>query len=937
MSPDEDRPQTAAGRPATDTAAAGRTRNTGAGAGEPTDWAAMATADVIAALETSPAGLTADEAARRLQTYGRNRLAAAVKRGPLKRFLAQFNNLLIYVLLAAAALAALIGHAIDALVILAVVAVNTAIGFVQEGKAEDALAAIRGMIDPEATVRRDGRKTRVPAEAVVPGDLVLIEAGDRVPADLRLVRAKTLKLDEAALTGESVPVDKQTEAIEAKSALGDRSSMAFSGTFVAAGQGAGVVVATATMTELGRISGMLSEVVELKTPLIRQMDQFARQITLAVMAAAVLVFLVALFVQGFALVEGFMAVVGLFVAAIPEGLPAVMTVTLAIGVQRMAGRKAIIRRLPAVETLGAVSVICSDKTGTLTRNEMTVRSIATETGIIEVGGTGYAPEGSFERAGRPIDPAVDPLLDALLEVAILCNDAEIKEQDGQWQAVGDPMEAALTALAMKAGHDPTERREAQARLDEIPFDSAHSFMATLHHGRTGHAGQEGHTILVKGAPERLIAMAGEVLGEAGPAPIDREAWLERVGALAARGERVLGFAAKRVGADHNGLDHGHLEEGLVLLGLMGFIDPPRQEAIEAVAACKIAGIRVVMITGDHALTAQAIARQLGLAADPHVLTGRELEAMDDAALKRAALQTQVFARTTPEHKLRLVEALQSAGLTVAMTGDGVNDAPALKRANVGVAMGRKGTEAAKEASEMVLADDNFASIVAAVREGRTVYDNLKKTILFLLPINGGESMTIVFAILAGLELPITPVQILWVNMVSSVALAMVLAFEPTEPGTMRQQPRPADEPILKGDVIWRIVFISCLFLIGAFGMFAWAQSRGLSVELARTMVVNTIVVLEIFYLFSVRYSYGASLTVQGVFGTPAVLAGITAVVLLQFTFTYAPFMAIPFDTAPVAFADGLVIVATGAVLFAIVEVEKRVRLGWRNRRPTARA
>ncbi len=931
MSPDEDRPQTAAGRPATDTAAAGLARNTGAGAGEPTDWAAMATADVIAALETSPAGLTADEAARRLQTYGRNRLAAAVKRGPLKRFLAQFDNLLIYVLLAAAALAAAIGHAIDALVILAVVAINTAIGFFQEGKAEDALEAIRSMIDPETTVRRDGRKTKLPADEVVPGDLVLIEAGDRVPADLRLIRAKNLKLDEAALTGESVPVDKQTEAIEADSALGDRSSMAFSGTFVAAGQGAGVVVATATGTELGRISGLLSEVVELKTPLIRQMDQFARQITFAVMAAAILVFLVALFVQGFALVEAFMAVVGLFVAAIPEGLPAVMTVTLAIGVQRMAGRKAIIRRLPAVETLGAVSVICSDKTGTLTRNEMTVRSIATAAGIIEVSGAGYAPEGTFEQAGRTIDPKADPLLDALLEVAMLCNDAEIKERDGQWLAVGDPMEAALSALAMKAGHDPTERREAQARLDEIPFDSAHKFMATLHGGRDGHA------ILVKGAPERLIELAGEVLGEAGPEAIDRDAWLERACALAARGERVLGFAIKRVGSEHHGLDHGHLEEGLVLLGLMGFIDPPRQEAIEAVAACKTAGIRVVMITGDHALTAQAIARQLGLADDPHVLTGRELEAMDDAALKQAALETQVFARTTPEHKLRLVEALQSDGLTVAMTGDGVNDAPALKRADVGVAMGRKGTEAAKEASEMVLADDNFASIVAAVREGRTVYDNLKKTILFLLPINGGESMTIVFAILAGLELPITPVQLLWVNMVSSVALAMVLAFEPTEPGTMRQQPRPANEPILRGDVIWRIVFISCLFLIGAFGMFAWAQSRGLPLELARTMVVNTIVVMEIFYLFSVRYTYGASLTIKGLFGTPAVLAGITAVVLLQVTFTYAPFMAIPFDTAPVAFADGLVIVATGAVLFAIVEVEKRVRLGWRNRQATARA
>jgi magnesium-transporting ATPase (P-type) len=892
---------------------------------------AVPTHDALEALGTTEAGLTAAEAARRLAENGPNRLAETVKRGLLKRLLAQVDNLLIYVLLAAALLALLIGHAVDSLVILAVVLVNTAIGFVQEGKAEDALEAIRGMIDPEATVRRGGAKTRVPADEVVPGDIVLIEAGDRVPADLRLLRAKNLKLDEAALTGESVPVDKHIEAIEPAAELGDRSSMAFSGTFVAAGQGVGVVVATATRTELGRISGMLSRVVELKTPLIRQMDQFARQITFAVMAAAVLVFAVAYLLQGFALVEAFMAVVGLFVAAIPEGLPAVMTVTLAIGVQRMASRKAIIRRLPAVETLGAVSVICSDKTGTLTRNEMTVRSIATAAGIVEVSGTGYAPEGDFTRDGAVVDPVADPLLEALLEVAVLCNDAEIHEEDGQWQAAGDPMEAALTALAMKAGHDPAERRQRQQRLDEIPFDAAHRFMATLHVGGRGHDPAGDHAILVKGAPERLIELADEVSGTDGPEAIDRDAWLERVSDLAGRGERVLGFAMKRVGTDHASLEHGHLDEGLVLLGLMGFIDPPRSEAIEAVEACKSAGIRVVMITGDHALTARAIAMQLGLADDPQVLNGRDLEAMDDAALKRAALETQVFARTTPEHKLRLVQALQADGLTVAMTGDGVNDAPALKRADVGVAMGRKGTEAAKEAAEMVLADDNFASIVAAVREGRTVYDNLKKTILFLLPVNGGEAMTIVFAILAGLELPITPVQILWVNMVSSVTLAMVLAFEPTEPGTMRQPPRPAAEPLLRGDVVWRIGFIAVLFLVGAFGMFTWAIGHGLPLEVARTMVVNTIVVMEIFYLFSVRYTYGASLTWKGLLGTPAVLTGLAAVVSLQFAFTYLPLLAIPFDTAPVSFTYGLLVVATGPVLFAIVELEKHLRRLWLDR------
>ncbi|MBX3491624.1 MAG: cation-transporting P-type ATPase [Parvibaculum sp.] len=885
------------------------------------DWAALPVDETLAALESTAGGLDAAEAARRLAHFGPNRLASAARRGPLKRLLAQINNLLIYVLIAAAALSLAIGHAIDAAVILAVVIVNTAIGFFQEGKAEDALAAIRGMIDPEASVMRDGHRVAVKAEEVVPGDIVLIEAGDRVPADLRLTRARNLKLDEAALTGESVPVDKSVEAVAAGADLGDRSSMAFSGIIAVAGLGVGVAVATGTRTELGRISGMLAEVVELKTPLVRQMDEFARHITFAVLTAAVLVFAVAVWLRAYALPDAFMAVVGLFVAAIPEGLPAIMTITLAIGVQRMAGRNAIIRRLPAVETLGAVSVICSDKTGTLTRNEMVVRSVATADGNIEVSGTGYTPEGTLTQDSRDVTADATPVLAAILDAATLCNDAEVKHKDEQTTVAGDPMEAALLVLAMKAGLEPVQARRDHKRHDEIPFDSAHKYMATLNETGTG------RTIFVKGAPERLIDMADRALAGGEATPIDRTYWHGQVEALAGRGERVLGFAMKRVAESESVVETGHIEEGLVFLGLMGFIDPPREEAIEAVMACKEAGIRAVMITGDHALTAKAVAKSLGLADDPHVLTGRDLEDLDDRAFRKAARETQVFARTTPEHKLRLVEALQADGLTVAMTGDGVNDAPALKRADVGVAMGRKGTEAAKEASEMVLADDNFASIVAAVREGRTVYDNLKKTILFLLPINGGESMTIIFAILAGLEMPITPVQILWVNMVSSVALAMVLAFEPTEPGTMRQKPRAAKEPILRGDVVWRIVFISILFLIGAFGMFAWAVGRGLPPEVARTMVVNTIVVMEIFYLFSVRYVYGTSLTLRGFFGTPAVLGGIAAVIVLQFAFTYAPFMAIPFDTAPVAFADGVIIVAVGAALFAILEVEKRLRLG----------
>lgn len=904
---------------------------------EPIDWAALAADDVLDALGSGRQGLTAAEAERRLAEHGPNRLAAVRQRGALQRFLAQLDNLLIYVLLAAAALALLLGHGVDAAVIVAVVLVNTVIGFVQEGKAEDALAAIRSMIDPEARVVRDGRRQNIKADQIVPGDLVRIEAGDRVPADLRLLHAKSLKLDEAALTGESVAVDKQVEPVAAGSALGDRASMVFSGTFVAAGQGSGIAVATGARTELGRISSMLQQVATLKTPLVRQMDQFARQVTFAVIGVAALVFLFALLRATLGFAEAFMAVVGLFVAAIPEGLPAIMTITLAIGVQRMASRKAIIRRLPAVETLGAVSVICSDKTGTLTKNEMTVRSVATAAGPIEVSGTGYAPEGRLERDGEPVALSTAPVLRAMIDAAILCNDAEIVERDDGWQAIGDPMEAALVAFAMKAGVDPAAIRSCRRRRDEIPFDSAHKFMATLHWRADGEMGaggavHEAHAIFVKGAPERLIDMAADVLTADGLQPIDRDLWHGRVAELAARGERVLGFAMKIVDGDHAGLEVAHLDSGVVLLGLVGFIDPPREEAIAAVAACKSSGIRVVMITGDHALTAKEIARQLGLAEEPNVLTGGELEKMDDAALKRAALPTQVFARTTPEHKLRLVRALQDERLTVAMTGDGVNDAPALKRADVGVAMGRKGTEAAKEAAEMVLADDNFASIVAAVREGRTVYDNIVKVIAWTLPTNGGEAFIIIAALLLGLDLPLTPVQILWVNMITAVALGLALAFEPTEPEAMRRPPRPAGQPILGGVLIWQIAFVSLLFVIGAFGMFGWAISRGLSLEEARTMVVNTIVVMEIFYLFNVRYVHGTSLTIQGLFGTPAVLAGIGAVVLLQLAFTYAPFMAIPFGTAPIAVADGLVIIAVGVALFAIVEIEKRLRRALVHRR-----
>jgi magnesium-transporting ATPase (P-type) len=885
----------------------------------PRNWHALPADAALEALRVTPEGLSAAEAAARADTFGPNRLPRAAKRGPLLRLLAQFHNLLIYVLLGASGLAALLGHGIDAGVILAVVLVNAVIGFIQEGRAESALEAIQSMIDPKASVLRDGRRITVPADSIVPGDIVLIEAGDRVPADLRLLRCRNLRIEEAVLTGESVAVEKHAAPVPGNAELGDRASMAFSGTFVAAGQGSGVAIGTGAATELGRISTLIGTVESLQTPLIRQMDRFAAQLTVVILAVSALTFLFALLVRSYAPADAFMTVVGLAVAAIPEGLPAIMTITLAIGVQRMAARNAIIRRLPAVETLGSVSVICSDKTGTLTRNEMTVQAIAIAEAEFEVSGVGYDPGGTFHSNGQRLDPATDAQLLELVRAALLCNDAELRQVDGAWRVDGDPMEGALVALARKAGFDAPLVRKQLPRTDEIPFDSAHRFMATLHHSH-----DDGAFILIKGAPERLLEMCSRQRQRGGDEPIDAEAWRARAERFAAKGQRVLSFAWKSARSDQQTVTFADVERDAVMLGLVGFIDPPRAEAIEAVADCRSAGIRVVMITGDHATTAREIARQLRIAEDPQALTGSDVERLDETELRSAATRTTVFARTTPEHKLRLVAALQAEGLTVAMTGDGVNDAPALKRADVGVAMGEKGTEAAKEAAEMVLADDNFASIVAAVREGRTVYDNLMKVIAWTLPTNGGETLTILAAIALGLALPITPVQILWVNMVTAVALGLTLAFEPTEPGTMRRPPRPASAPILGRRLVWRIGFVSLLFVAGTFGVFFWAESRGLPIETARTMVVNTLVVMEIFYLFSVRYVHGTSLTLTGVLGTKAVLIGVAVVTLAQLVFTYLPFMQRIFATRDLALLDGLAIVGAGVAMLVAVEIEKRV-------------
>jgi magnesium-transporting ATPase (P-type) len=657
------------------------------------------------------------------------------------------------------------------------------------------------------------------------------------------------------------------------------------------------------------------------------MNVFARYLTIAVLLLASAVFAFGAMLRGFAPAEMFMVVVGLAVAAIPEGLPAILTVTLAIGVQRMASRNAIIRRLPAVETLGSVSIICSDKTGTLTRNEMTVRSIATASHVFDVSGVGYEPKGGFSLGGHETLPDHRPLLLQVTRAAVLCNDSALRETREGWTVQGDPMEGALLAVGIKAGLDPAFEFKSFPRTDIIPFDAEHRFMATLHHSHAG----EGF-IYLKGAPERVLEMCAQQRGVEGDQAIDSNYWQDRIEQMASQGQRVLAVAFKTVDNQHRELRFGDVESDLTLLGLLGLIDPPRQEAIAAVTECQTAGIRVKMITGDHGGTARAIAEQLGLANYHEVLTGVDLDALNDDALIGRAAEVDVFARTSPEHKLRLVRALQAGGKIVAMTGDGVNDAPALKRADVGVAMGGNGTEAAKEAAEMVLADDNFASIAAAVREGRTVYDNLRKAIIFLLPVNGGESFAIITAVLLGYTLPITPLQILWVNMVSSVGLAIALAFEPAEADVMKRPPRPAGMPMLSAFLVWRIVFVSALFVVGIFGIFLWTRAHGSSLEEARTYAVNTLVIMEVFYLFSVRYLRAPSLTFKGIMGTRAVLIAVSVVASLQLVFTYAPFMAALFDTRPVDFTYGAEVIGVGVALFVILEIEKWLRTRLTGRR-----
>ena len=878
--------------------------------GAPNTWHALEVDDVRDALQTDTKnGLTREEAGKRLEEHGPNVLPEQAKESALRRLLRQFHNVLIYVLIVAASMTAVMGHWIDTAVIAAVVVINAVIGFIQEGKAERALDSIRQMLSLEARAVRDGERRNISAEKLVPGDLVELRSGDRVPADLRLTHARDLKIEESALTGESVPADKTSAAVAADAVPGDRKGMAFSGTMVTFGRGRGIVVSTGADTEIGRISGMMDSVSAPRTPLLRQIDRFGNRLSAVILGLTVLFFAIGRVFHDYPTSELFLAVIGLAVAAIPEGLPAILTITLALGVQRMAKRNAIIRKLPSVETLGSVTVICSDKTGTLTRNEMTVQKVRSARRMWDVTGSGYDPAGDIECDGEAVDALADPVLSRIIRGAGLSNETEVEKTDDGWVIHGEPTEAGLRVLALKAGFD----HEKAIRYDVLPFESDHKYMAALTGEEDG-----GRAIWVTGAPERLLDRCEHQATDDGDAPLDRDFWEHEIAGLAATGTRVIAVATKTT--EGESISHDDMN-GLLFLGLVGMIDPPRSEAIAAVGECHDAGIRVKMITGDHALTASGIAQQLGIEHAGEPMTGAELEKADTESLRDMVPDHSIYARTSPEHKLRLVSALQDNGEVVAMTGDGVNDAPSIKRADVGIAMGIKGTQVTKDVSEMVLADDNFATIVHAIEEGRTIYDNLRKTILFILPTNGAQALVVMAAIALGAAMPITPVQILWVNMVTAVTLALALSFEKTEPGTMKRPPRSPKASILDGHFIWRVGFVSVAIAGMTYALYELALRSGADAAMASAVAVNTLVSGQIFYLLNCRAMRGSSIRLS-ILDNRAVPLSIGILLVLQALFTFAPWFQRAFGTAAPEPWMWLWIVLAGMVIFLLVELEK---------------
>jgi magnesium-transporting ATPase (P-type) len=869
-------------------------------------WYRISVDEIFSLLQSGTEGISKAEAANRLARYGYNEVEVKKKRGPVYQFLKQFASPLIYVLIAAAVITYFLHEYADMAVILGVVVANAVIGFVQERKAERALESLAKMLVPEATVLRDGQRWVIPSRELVLGDVVLLETGDRVPADLRLFYVKNLRADESILTGESVAVEKVTEHIDKENIPpADQKNISFAGTLINKGLGHGIVVATAANTEIGRISEFIRETEEMSTPLVRKMGHFGMVLSVVILIVAMFTFVLGI-LTGYDPLYIFLAAVSLTVAAIPEGLPAVITISLAFGVKTMASKNAIIRTMPAVETLGSATVICSDKTGTLTKNQMTVTKIYTTSTkkMYDVTGAGYIPKGDFILEGQVIEPLNDPALVETLKAGALCNDASLRDER---DIDGDPTEGALLISALKAGifHLP--------RLDIIPFESEQRFMATLHQDENGNK-----IIYVKGSPEKMIELCSLQLDGNDTVLLDATTMLENADVMASEALRVLGMAYKKVGPDTEYITPADIRD-LVFVGLQGMIDPPREEVKDSISKCKTAGIRVIMITGDHANTANTIAQQLGIKTEG-VLSGNDIEKMSDVELQEVMNTVSVFARTSPEHKFRIVKLLQAKGEVVAVTGDGINDAPALRTADIGIAMGISGTEVAKEASDMVLADDNFASIVSAVEEGRNVYSKIQKIILWTLPTNGGEGLAIMAAVLLGITLPLLPLHILWINTITAIGLGVPITVEPKEKGLLRRHPRPPDEPMLLPLIKRRIVIVAVLMVTAAFLLFFFELEHGRGETYARTIALNTIVFFEIFYLFNSKSMH--DYVFKQLFSNRFMLLGIAIVIGLQLLITYNSFMNSVFETAPLAPADWIWIIATSSTVFFIIEFDK---------------
>ncbi|MGF1672204.1 MAG: cation-translocating P-type ATPase [Rivularia sp. (in: cyanobacteria)] len=899
-----------------------------------TQWHHLSVEEVTQHLDTHlETGLSSSVAAKKREHFGANELKSKPGKSPFLRFLLQFNQPLLYILLIAGAIKAFLGQWVNAGVIWGVTLINAIIGFVQESKAESAIAALASSVKTDATIIRDGQKMQIPSTELVPGDMVLLTSGDKVPADLRLVQARNLQANESALTGESVAVEKNTQQLNIDAALAERTNMAYAGSFITFGIGKGVVVATGDATETGRISQLMEQGNALKTPLTRKFDKFSRTLLYIILGIAALMFAVGLG-YGYSWTEMFEAAIAFAVSAIPEGLPAVVTVTLAIGVSRMARRHAIVRKLPAVETLGGATVICSDKTGTLTENQMTVQAIYAAGENYTVSGVGYASEGEILLDEKPVNLDDSSALAECIKAGLLCNDSHLEKKDEQWQVIGDPTEGALVVVANKFGYERNGLEQEMPRLDVIPFESEFQYMATLHETSSTQKQQQ-KIIYIKGSVEAILQRCQQMLdSQANLAPVDAEIIHQKVDAMANLGLRVLAFAKKSLsdGETLNGtsLEHTDIENDLIFLGLQGMIDPPRAEAIKAVQACQEAGIQVKMITGDHAVTAQAIAESMGFNKNGEVVafTGSQLAQMDQSELATAVEDGAVFARVAPEQKLRLVEALQSKGEVVAMTGDGVNDAPALKQADIGIAMGGAGTEVAKEASDMILTDDNFASIEAAVEEGRTVYQNLLKAIAFILPVNGGESMTILISVLLARQLPILSLQVLWLNMVNSIAMTVPLAFEPKSVGVMQKPPRNPRERLLSPSLIKRIVAISVFNWILIFGVFEWIEQSTGNIDLARTMAIQALVAGRIFYLLSIsQLGIGIFNKLRGinqeVRDASAIGIGIALTIVLQIMFSQWSLMNLLFSTAPLNLNQWLICLVVGLPMIIVATLVNR--------------